>query len=141
MATATQLNGRTRLTSLDEVAATDEENGGEIFEFHDVLANNQEDPSTRACRRLDWQDLCAHLAPRENSIIELISQGKHFNAIARRFKLSVTTLHTLRQHLAQKIRDFFGSDILIEVRRLPQWKQDLQAIREKMECRNQRRHL
>jgi hypothetical protein len=43
--------------------------------------------------------------------------------------------------LAQKILDFLGSDILIEVRRLPQWKQDLQAIREKMECREQRRHL
>ncbi len=33
-----QLNGRTRLTSLDEEAAVDEENGSEIFEFHDVLS-------------------------------------------------------------------------------------------------------
>ena len=37
----TQISGGTRLTSLDEVAARDEENGGEIFEFHDVLADDQ----------------------------------------------------------------------------------------------------
>ena len=98
MATATQLRGRTRLTSLDEVAATDEENGGEIFEFHDVLSDGKEDPSARAARRLDWQDLCARLAPHENSIIELMSQGKRFTSIVRRLRLSVSTVHTARQH-------------------------------------------
>jgi hypothetical protein len=40
MATAMQLNGRTRLTSLDDVAAQDEETGGEIFLLHDVLSDN-----------------------------------------------------------------------------------------------------
>jgi DNA-binding NarL/FixJ family response regulator len=136
----TQLKGRTKLTSLEEVAATDEENGGEIFEFHDVLANNQEDPSTRAARRLDWQDLCASLPPRENSIIELMSQGKEFTAIARRLRVSVSTVHTARQKLANKILEFLGVDILAQVQRLPQWKQDLQAIREQMACREERRH-
>ncbi|MGA3181887.1 MAG: hypothetical protein ABSF38_16225 [Verrucomicrobiota bacterium] len=40
MATATQLKGRTRLTSLEEVVASDEETGGEIFLLHDVLSDN-----------------------------------------------------------------------------------------------------
>src|SRR5882724_783986 len=35
---ATQLNGTTRLTSLEETAASDEECGGEIFTFNDVLS-------------------------------------------------------------------------------------------------------
>ncbi len=137
---ATQLKGRTRLTSLDEVAATDEENGGEIFEFHDVLASGQEDPSTRAARRLDWQELCAHLAWRENSIIALMVQGKEFTAIARKLRLSVSTVHTARQHLADKILDFMGSQILAEIQHRPQWSQDIEATRAKMACREERRH-
>jgi DNA-binding CsgD family transcriptional regulator len=137
---ATQLKGRTRLTSLDEVAAADEENGGEIFEFHDVLASAQEDPSTRAARRIDWQDLCAHLVPRENSIIELMSQGKRFISIARKLRLSVSTVHTARQHLANKILDFMGPQILAEIQKRPQWQQDIQATRAKLACRDERRH-
>jgi DNA-binding CsgD family transcriptional regulator len=137
---ATQLKGRTRLTSLDEVAAANEENGGEIFEFHDVLASGQEDPSTRAARRLDWQDLCASLAPRENSIIQLMSQGKEYTAIARKLRLSVSTVHTARQNVALKILDFMGSQILAEIQKRPQWQQDIQATRAKLACREDRRH-
>jgi DNA-binding NarL/FixJ family response regulator len=137
---ATQLKGRTRLTSLDEVAATDEENGGEIFEFHDVLANNQEDPATRACRRLDWQSLCTRLAPREHSIIELMSQGKRFTSIARKLRLSVSTVQTARQHLADKILDFMGPRILDDLQIRPQWQQDIQATKAKLACREERRH-
>ena len=46
-ASRTQLNGTTRLTSLEDVAAIDEETGGEIY-FHDILSRDEEDPSTRA---------------------------------------------------------------------------------------------
>ena len=35
----TQINGRTRLSSLDDVVASDEETGGEIFLLHDVLSD------------------------------------------------------------------------------------------------------
>jgi hypothetical protein len=58
----TRINGRTRLTSLDEVAARDEENEGEIFEFHDVLADEAEDPATKATRKMDWEMFMTKLA-------------------------------------------------------------------------------
>jgi len=51
----TQINGRTRLTSMDDVAAQDEESGGENFLLEDVLAADQEDPATKATRKMDWQ--------------------------------------------------------------------------------------
>ncbi len=60
----TQLKGRTRFTSLDEEAAVDEETGSEVFEFHDVLSNDAEDPSMTAARRLDWQEFWAGLTER-----------------------------------------------------------------------------
>jgi hypothetical protein len=55
----TQINGRTRRTSLEEVVARDEESGGEIFLLHDVLSDHQEDPATKATRKLDWETCCA----------------------------------------------------------------------------------
>ena len=48
----TQLNGKTRLNSLEEVVASNEEYGGEIFELHDVLSRDEEDPGTKAARRI-----------------------------------------------------------------------------------------
>ena len=72
----TQINGRTRLSSLDDVVASDEETGGEIFLLHDVLSDNQEDPATKATRKLDWETFMAGLSEREKMTIELMAQGK-----------------------------------------------------------------
>jgi hypothetical protein len=63
----TQLNGKTRLNSLEEVVASNEENGGEIFLFHDVLSRDEEDPGTKAARRLDWQSFMASLSARDQA--------------------------------------------------------------------------
>ena len=71
--TATQLQGKTRLHSLEEVVASDEETGGEIFTFNDVLSNEQEDPSTRAARKLDWESFCAGLPERERVAVMLVN--------------------------------------------------------------------
>ena len=53
--TATQLHGKTRLHSMEEVVASDEETGGEIFTFNDVLSNEQEDPSRREDSKRDFR--------------------------------------------------------------------------------------
>ena len=82
----TQLQGRTRLTSFDEAAASDTDNGEDIFSFGDVLSAEQE----------------------------------------------------TKRNLAWAIREFMGADILIEVRRSPQWKDNLSATKEKMHCRSER---
>ena len=50
----TQLKGKTRLNSLEEVVASNEENGSEIYELHDVLGSDEEDPGTKAARDMDW---------------------------------------------------------------------------------------
>ncbi len=45
-----------------------------------------------------------------------------------------------KRKLAIKIQEFMGFDILIEVRRSPRWKDSLDATREKMACREERKH-
>ena len=55
MASRTQLQGSTRLNSLDEPASLEAE--GEVFTLGEVLSNDQEDPSMAAARNLVPHDL------------------------------------------------------------------------------------
>jgi len=134
----TQLRGRTRLTSLEEVASDDDL--GEPLLLHDVLSRDEEDPGTRAARKLDWDQFWSGLSRRERAIIEFISEGNNLRKAAHALRVSSSAIQDSKRDLAVKLLEFMGTDILIELSRLPRWKQDLQAIREKMECREQRRH-
>jgi Holliday junction resolvase len=50
----TQINGTTRLTSLDEAGpVVGLDDVGEPLVLHDVLSNDQEDPATKAARKMD----------------------------------------------------------------------------------------
>jgi hypothetical protein len=53
MGTGTQLKGNARLDSMEQVVAENQETGSEIFELHDVLSSDEEDPSTKAARKMD----------------------------------------------------------------------------------------
>ncbi len=137
---ATQLKGRSRLDSLEQVVASNEECGGEIWELHDVLSNDAADPSMAVAAKLDWQDLCAQLEPCEKAIITLMVEGKSGPAIARILKVCSSTISNSKRKLAVKILDFMGFDILIEVRRSPRWKDDLMTSRERLACKHLRAH-
>ena len=45
---------------MEQVVAVDELTGGEVL-LHDVLSNDQEDPGTKAARRMDWEAFMASL--------------------------------------------------------------------------------
>src|ERR1035441_6751273 len=78
----TQLNGTTRISSMEEVVASSDE-GGEIFTFNDVLSNDQEDPGTKAARKMDWESLLDSLSLRDQAIIQFMIEGKSGPAMAR----------------------------------------------------------
>jgi DNA-directed RNA polymerase specialized sigma24 family protein len=138
LAASTQLNGHTRMTSLDEVAAANEECGGDIFTFNDVLSNDQEDPSTKAARKMDWEAFCAGLPERERVAVVLVAEGKSLREAARLLGVSDSTMQSSKRRLGVKILEFMGADILVEVRRRPQWRNSLEATRERQACRVQR---
>jgi len=137
---ATQLKGRSRLESMEQVVASNEECGGEIWELHDVLASDQEDPGTKAARNLDWQTLMSKLSDRERAVIECIIEGRSLGDAAKSFRVCDSTMQGDKRNLAVKIQTFFGSDILIEVRRPPRWKDDVMTAREKLTCKHLRAH-
>ena len=136
----TQLKGNSKLDSLEMVVATNEETGGEIFELHDVLSDDQEDPGTKAARKMDWEQFMSGLSAREQAVIECLVDGRSLRNAAKSFRVCDSTVQGDKRKLAVKIWEFMGFDILVQVRRSPQWKQDIQASRERLACKHQRSH-
>ena len=136
-AVGTQIQGNTRLTSLDEPAALDEETGGELM-FNDVLSRDEEDPGTKAARRMDWQDLVAALPNRERKVIQFMLEGRTGSSIARTLNTTDSAIQTSKRRLRIKIVEFMGPEILIEIQRKPKWRNDIIATRERMACKYQR---
>jgi hypothetical protein len=112
---ATQLKGRTRLESMEQVVASNEECGGEIWELHDVLGSDQEDPGTKAARKMDWSEFASALTERERAAINCLVEGRSLRDAAKSFQVCDSTMQGDKRKLAVKIQTFFGSDILIEV--------------------------
>ena len=135
---ATQLNGRSQLQSFDEPVEVDELGG--LFTVNDVFANDQEDPAQMAARNLDWETLLGRLTAQEHAIVTALVEGWTVSDVAVAFRMSRSTMQLYKNRLADLIREFMGVDILMEVRRLPGWKSDLNTARAKLACRFDRKH-
>jgi DNA-binding NarL/FixJ family response regulator len=138
LAAGTQLQGNTRINSLEEVVAEDE--AGEIFELHDVLSGDEEDPRTRAARKMDWEGFMAGLSSRDQAIIQFMIEGKTCPSMAKQLKIHHSTVRTKTKNIAIKVAEFMGADILIQTQRKPGWRDALTATRERLACREERKH-
>ena len=52
----------------------------------------------------------------------------------------ILAIHHRKRSLAKAVAAFMGDDILIEVRRLPRWKDSLDATKERQAARYERAH-
>jgi hypothetical protein len=92
---------------------------GEPLVLHDVFSRDEEDPATKAARKMDWDSFIAALSARDQAIIQFMIEGKSGCAMARQLKVCDSTIRTSKKNLALEIQEFMGADILIEVRRSP----------------------
>jgi DNA-directed RNA polymerase specialized sigma24 family protein len=136
LGTGTQLNGRSQTYSMDEPVQADE---GEEFTVNDVLSLDDEDPGQKAARKMDWDAFLVRLTVRERDVVKLLLTGLSGSEIARMFGVDPSTVRYFKNRLADKILAFMGPDILIEIRRRPGWKNSLNAERERLACRVDRR--
>ena len=133
----TQMKGRSQLHSFDEPVEADEL--GELFTVNDVFSNDQEDPAQIAARNLDWQTLLARLTAPEQAIVVALVEGRTVSDVAVAFRVS-RSMQKCKHRLADLIGEFMGVDILIEVRRLPGWRDNLNTTRATLACRYDRRN-
>jgi FixJ family two-component response regulator len=89
---------------------------------------------------MDWETFMAGLSTRDQAIIQFMIEGKTGSALARKLKVCDSTISNSKRNLAVKILEFMGCEILVDIQRSPRWKQDLQATRERMACREERKH-
>jgi hypothetical protein len=109
MASATQLNGSSKLHSLNEVVSQSE-CGDEIFELQDVVSNDREDPSVQAARKLDWSTFLAGLSKIEKLVVEFLYAGKTLRQAGRSVGVSDSTMQTYRRKIAAKVVEFCRAD-------------------------------
>lgn len=139
LGSATQLNGRSTTTSFDEPVHEDSELGEE-FTVNDVLSFDDEDPGQKAARKIDWEFFLGSLTDREKSVVEGLLMGLNGSEIGRGLGLDPSTIRYFKDRLANKILEFMGPDILVEIRRRPSWKDNLNCNREKLACKTHRRN-
>src|SRR5580704_13019180 len=134
MASATQLNGSSRLHSINEVVSVSE-CGDEIFELQDVISQNNEDPGVQAARRMDWSAFLAGLNRMERVLVKTLLDGLGVKDAAKKARVNYSTMQEYRKKIAQKIVEFMGIDILRDVAKIPGWRIGLDCERELLACR------
>jgi hypothetical protein len=139
LGTGTQLNGRSTTTSFDE-PVHEETELGEEFTVNDVLSIDKEDPAQKAARKMDWDEFLGSLTEREQLLVKCMLDGENHTEAARSIGGSTWTVRQDRMELVRKILEFMGADILVMIAKIPGWKNNLNAERELLACKYDRRH-
>ena len=133
MSPRTQIAARCRVESLDQPIVGEAE--GDDLCLHDVLAAGNADPSQEAAKRLDWKPLVDSLDATARKILHCLMAGEYLTTLVPKLKRSRSSLQNDKMGLARLAIEHLGADILTEVQRLPQWRDNIVAGREKMACR------
>jgi hypothetical protein len=138
MGIRTQCRGRCRVSSLEEPIAGEGDDGTEQT-LGDLLASEGADPAETAARNLDWKAFIETLDDKSLAVLRHIADETRLLELARAMRVSRSTVQSWRNRLTDLLREFMGPAILNDVERVPGWRDGLHAIRERMECRIERR--
>ena len=136
---AAQLNGNSRLQSMDEPIRDSGEHGDEPLTLHDCLAAPVDDPATTAARRLDWASVVKSLDRTAKAILTALIEGRELTPLVARLKRNRTSLHYDKVKLGRLIQERLGHDILQQVQARPGWTSTVAAVRERLASRAERR--
>lgn len=134
LGTATQMYGRSSTVSMDESFFPGAE-GEEGTSLYDLLSTDREDPVMAGARRLDWEEFLAGLSELEIGMLVCLAEGREMQGLARALRVSSSKLSGDKGRLANRIKEFFGSDVLQAIAVEPGWKCQMRAQRERTACR------
>ena len=132
LGSATQLNGRSRVSSFDEPVMEEE---SDEFTVNDVFGDEQEDPSIQAARRIDWDEFIGRQDECSKAIVIALVEGESVRPLSVKFKLSASTIQNRKQQLGSRLKEFMGDDVIVDSTRQPSWRDGIVASREKQACR------
>ena len=133
----TQLGGRSRLVSLEEPVAYDEENQEPVV-LGEVLASEAPDPAMTGARNLDWRALLSTLDAKSRAILDCLAQETPLQEVATACRVSRASVQKQKERLTRTVRLFLGEGLLAQAQAAPRWRDNLSAARERVACRLER---
>ncbi len=137
LASGTQLNGRSTVNSIYEEVPMSSETD-ETVPVSELLSRDEDDPSTKATRKLDWQEFYRTQDRNGRQLLTCIAEGCETPEISRKLKLTRPAVRQQTDQLRTALKSFFGERVIAEVCRAPQWLNDLRAVKEHLACRGER---
>lgn len=135
---AAQLDGRSRLTSVEEEMNDPET--GESISIGEALACNDEDPSLAAARNLDWEAFLLAGDDMTGLMIGTFARGDTMRDLKGVTGLSDSGISARKRQMAARLLEHFGADsldaCLADAGRDPVWMADLIAEREAEACQH-----
>ena len=110
----------------------------ETVAVSELMSRDEEDPSTKATRKLDWQQFYGTQDRNGRRLLTFIAEGCETPEISRKLKLTRLAVRERTDQLRTDLKSFFGPGVIAEACRAPQWFNDLRAVREHLACRGER---
>ncbi len=130
----TQLDGKTALLSMETEVGFDPETM-EPIRLGEFLSCSQDDPSTRACRNIDWDEFIDSHDYRYGVLLKDMAEGKDVLARSKEWGKKYSQVRVLKEKMESDLREHMGPEAVADVVRRPQWFGDLHAERERSACR------
>ena len=130
----TQLDGKTALLSTETEVGYDPETM-EAIRLGEFLACHQDDPSTRACRNIDWDEFIDSHDYRYGVLLQDMAEGKDVLARSKEWGSKYSQVRVLKERMEAELREHMGPKAVADCTRRPAWFGDLHAERERSACR------
>ena len=134
MGSGTQLDGKTAVLSMETEVGFDPETM-EAIRLGEFLACSQDDPSTRACRNIDWDDFVTSHDYRYGVLLKDMAEGKDVLSRSKEWGVKYYQVRVLKEKMEAELREHMGPSVLEDSMRRPSWFGDLHAERERSACR------
>lgn len=134
MGSGTQLDGKTAVLSMETEIGFDPETM-EAIRLGEFLACSQDDPSTRACRNIDWDEFINSHDFRYGVLLSDMSEGKDVLSRSKEWGQKYSQVRVLKEKMENDLREFMGPSAVEDSMRRPVWVGDLHAERERSACR------
>ena len=137
MAPATQLDQNSCVQSTEELIGWDPETG-EPATLGDLLATDKDDPSSLGARNVDWGEFLGARDSRYGVILRGMVEDRTLQDSAGECGLKRSSVYGVQRKLARELREYLGSEAIWDAMRVPCWRGNIMAGREKAACRSAR---
>ena len=130
----TQLDRKVAVLSMETEVGFDPETM-EPIRLGEFLSSNQDDPSTKACRNIDWDEFIDSHDYRFGVLLRDMAEGKDVLARSKEWGQKYSQVRVLKEKMETALREHLGESAMADCMRRPLWVGDLHAERERSACR------